>query len=429
MRGGVDARGHSTTSSASVAAGKAFVRDLDMRFDVEFRLIPAVSATIPTNRISELVPLIRHNPRVDYIEPVQTGRRASQDTTWNVERVNAPDAWSDGTGSGVDLLIIDSGIDDNHSDLDVAVIQGCDETNGQVNGEDHGTLVAGVAAALNNTGDVIGGSYSVDLWSSKDGDATPSSDYTACGVEFGRTNDVDVINISTGYASSPTALFDQVAAAWDEGIVIVSAVGNDTSSVRYPAAYGDVIGVTATNTSDVRPVWANYGTGVELSAPGTSIRTTDLGGGTDIVAGTSFSSSIVAAAAAVTQGGPSELVKLVHSPGLAGQRRVSWFSHVLRVWHAGHRCCRGLLAHGLADRGHHRTNGDQAGRNVYLVRKHQWNVSVHVLVVQQWRFRRNGKRFELHDYQRRRQPNGPLYDPASSGGRRWRDRLTPNYRI
>ncbi len=97
---------------------------------------------------------------------------------------------------------------------------------------------------------------------------------------------------------------------------------------------------------------ANYGTGVELSAPGTSIRTTDLGGGTDIVAGTSFSSSIVAAAAAVTQGGPSELVKLVHSPGLAGQRRVSWFSHVLRVWHAGHRCCRGLLAHGLADRGH-----------------------------------------------------------------------------
>lgn len=107
------------------------------------------------------------------------------------------------------------------------------------------------------------------------------------------------MNISTYYATSHTVLYDQIVAAWDEGLMIIAAVGNNSGSVGYPAKYGDVIGVTATDFTDTRPSWANYGTGVELSAPGVDIKTTDLGGGTKPVDGTSFSAPHVAAAAAM----------------------------------------------------------------------------------------------------------------------------------
>lgn len=297
-RGGVDGRGRVLASSQSEEEGKRFLRERGLAFDVEFELLPAVSLTLPQGR-EELVAEIRAHPNVDYIEPLVPGKRTAQDTTWGVWRVNAPQAWSSATGDGVEVMIIDSGVDDMHGDLDPAVIIACDGSDGTDN-DGHGTLVAGVVAALDNSIDVIGVSYDTDLWSVKDGNATPDPDYTACGVESARINDVFAINISSAFDTSPTVLFDQIAAAWDEGHVIVASVGNDgDNSVGYPAAYGAVIGVTATNSSDNRPTWANYGTGVELSAPGVDIETIELGGGTDIVSGTSFSAPHVAAAAAI----------------------------------------------------------------------------------------------------------------------------------
>lgn len=260
-RGGVDRRGRVLASSQSEEEGKGFLRERGLTFDVEFELLPAVSLTLPRGR-EGLVAEIRAHPNVDYIEPLFPGTREAQDTTWGVWRVNAPQAWSSATGDGVEVMIIDSGVDDMHADLDPDVIVACDGSDGTDN-DGHGTFVAGVVAALDNSIDVIGVSHDADLWSVKDGDATPDPDYTACGVEVARVNDVFAINISSS-GDPVTALFDQIAAAWDEGHVIVAAVGNDSSSVGYPAAYGDVIGVTATNSNDNRPVWANYGTGVEL---------------------------------------------------------------------------------------------------------------------------------------------------------------------
>lgn len=294
-RGGVDERGQVLASPVVVAEGKQLLRNLGLGFRVEYELIPAVSLTMP----SELVASLRADPRVDYIEPLFPGERHAQDTTWNIQRVDAPQAWSTSSGAGIDLLIIDSGIDDNHTDLDVEVIQACDDSDGTAQHQ-HGTLVAGVAAALDNAFDVIGVGHSVDLWSSKDGDAVPSPDQTACGVEFGRVNDTFAMNISTGYSSSYTSLYDQIAAAYDEGHIIVASTGNSGgSNASYPARYTEVIGVGATDSTDTRPSWSNYGLGLELSAPGVDIKTTDLGGGTDIVDGTSLSAPHVAAAAAI----------------------------------------------------------------------------------------------------------------------------------
>lgn len=299
--GGVDDRGRVLASAGAVTEGKAFLRAMGLEFDHEFEPVPAVSLTLPPTLL-EQVPTIRSNPQVDYIEPVVTGTRAAQDTTWNIYRVNAPESWAEGTGEGVDLLIIDTGVDKDHSDLDVEVVQGCDGTDGTPDGEPHGTLAAGIAAALDNTIDVIGVAPDVTLWSSRDGPLNPDLDDTACAVEFGRVNDTFVIYMSAAATQGNTLLLDEIAGASDDGLVLVAAVGNDTAtSVSYPAAYSQVIGVTATNALNDLWVAANSGPEVELSAPGVSITTTELGGGTTVVSGTSAGAAHVSGAAAILE--------------------------------------------------------------------------------------------------------------------------------
>ena len=74
----------------------------------EFVMIPAIVANMtPT---ASLVESVRSNPNVDYLEPDVTGGVSSQVTPWNLSRVQAPQAWPYSTGSGVKLLIIDTGV-------------------------------------------------------------------------------------------------------------------------------------------------------------------------------------------------------------------------------------------------------------------------------------------------------------------------------
>src|SRR5690625_7182343 len=88
-------------------------------FRSESKLHPSVLAKIPVE--TELISKLREHPLVDIFEPNVTGRHLN--TTWNIDRVNAPAVWNQTTGSGAKLLIIDSGIDTNHHDLNPAVVR------------------------------------------------------------------------------------------------------------------------------------------------------------------------------------------------------------------------------------------------------------------------------------------------------------------
>lgn len=306
---GVEEFGRVIASPASVAAGKAHVRALGIQITHEYILVPAVVAVMPAS----LLPQLRANHLVEYVEPIFPGVRHSQTTTWNVQRVRAPEAWTSSTGSGAKLLIIDSGIDDDHPDLAPAVIQTCMPfpDNG-VDIDGHGTAVAGVAAAVNNSIQIIGVAHGVSLWSSKDGNTVPSPDRTACGVQFGRVNGVHAINISTGYSNSHTALTDQINGAYyqDNIVVVVSAGNTGGGAVTYPATLDAAIAVSATDTNNAFGSFSSQGTKVEITAPGTTVTnvrgliSTCLGGTSSsncgfMVQGTSFSAPHVAAAAAV----------------------------------------------------------------------------------------------------------------------------------
>lgn len=297
---GVDEYGRVLAGTHVRAEGRELLEAngaLDIR---PFRLMPGAEATIDP----AVVGVLRRHPLVDYIEPVTEGTWLTQTTPWNISRVKAPQAWSEGTGSGVKLLIVDSGIDDEHDDLDPYVIQACDQSNG-VDQYGHGTHVSGIAAALDNSIDVVGVAYDVEVWSSKVGTLAPSTGAVQCAVEFARTNDLFVLSMSFSVTPS-TALTDEINGAYDDGIVLVAAAGNSgTGTMSYPAGLDAVIAVGATDDDDVRWTYSNYGSGLELVAPGVDVLSTCMGGGTCENTGTSMAAPHVAAAAA--------LLKSVHS--------------------------------------------------------------------------------------------------------------------
>lgn len=295
--GGVDDRGQVLVSPPTAAAGMDSLRGLGVDIVRELIFLPAVVAVIEP----EMVPVLRRIPLIDQLEPILPGEWVAQTTTWNVEQVDAPDAWAASTGSGVDLLIIDSGIDTGHVDLDPDVVQACDGSDG-VDQLGHGTHVAGIAAAVDNTTDVVGVAHGVSLWTSKVGTFAPDADYIECAVQFARVNDLFAMNMSVSVASSPT-LTDEIKGAYDEGHFLVAAAGNTNGgSVVYPAELAEVVAVTAVDSQNNQPSFAAVGDEIELSAPGVDVPSTCLGGGTCLKSGTSMASPHVAAAAAVLKG-------------------------------------------------------------------------------------------------------------------------------
>jgi len=305
---GVDETGRVLASRSSVAAAKALLRQRGTTFEFEFTDMPAVVARIPAAAVTGL----RHNPLVEYIEPIFAGTYSAQTTTWNVQRVRAPQAWVSSTGTNVKVLITDSGINNAQGDLAPAVVQSCESP--PSNGLDqygHGTNVAGIIAAVNNDIQVVGAAYGVALWSSKIGATAPDPGYAACAIQFGRTNHVQVISMSFGMAPY-TQLTDQINAAYNQdGIVLVASAGNNNGgAVTYPATLDAVIAVSATDQNNNFASFSSAGSKVELAAPGTTTTgvtgiTTTCRNGTSsdfcdfLVEGTSFSAPHVAAAAAI----------------------------------------------------------------------------------------------------------------------------------
>lgn len=165
----------------------------------------------------------------------------------------------------------------------------------------HGTNVAGVAAALNNSVQGVGVAHGVSLWSAKIGNTAPNAAGMACGVQYGRNNGVSAINISAAVSPS-TAVTDQInAASYQNGIVVVASVGNGYGAPTiYPASLAAVVGVGAVDINNTYANFSNTGSGVDLVAPGVNVPTTCLGGGFPCnVSGTSFAAAHVSATAAL----------------------------------------------------------------------------------------------------------------------------------
>ncbi|MCL7411120.1 MAG: S8 family serine peptidase [Methanosarcinaceae archaeon] len=248
----------------------------------QYTIIPAISADVPAKALYGL----SHNPKIDIIELDAKVQAMGEVTPWGIERIQAPAVHTNGIdGAGIKVAIIDTGINYNHPDLKDNYIKGYDFVNGDGDPMDdagHGTHVAGTVGAIDNDIGVIGAAPGVDLYALKVLGADGSGSYSniISAIQWAVDNKMDVASMSLGGSFNLKALENACNKAYANGVVIVAAAGNDgRQKVSYPAAYRSVIAVAATDNNDVRARFSNYGSQIELSAPGVDINSTTVGGG------------------------------------------------------------------------------------------------------------------------------------------------------
>lgn len=201
------------------------------------------------------------------------------DSQWHHDAMNTVEAWNASKGKGVTVAVIDSGIDYEHPDLK-GNIEGHISTIGGTGRDDngHGTHCAGIIAATagNNIG-VSGVAPDAKIYSVKvmDSEGSGKTADIIQGVIAATDEDVDVISMSLGGICWDGLFQSKINEAVDKGIVVVAAAGNEgVSQKSYPAAYDNVIAVAATDYDNDLTYFSNYGSWVDIAAPGYNILST-----------------------------------------------------------------------------------------------------------------------------------------------------------
>jgi len=238
-----------------------------------------------------------------------TPTQPSEVLPWGVDRIDAEKVWGITTGDPIKVAIVDTGIDVKHPDLvgnlkggvsTVAYTRKYNDDNG------HGTHVAGIAAAIDNTIGVIGVGPKIDLYAVKvlDGRGSGYLSDVIEGLDWAVANGMQVVNMSLGTGSNIQSFHDAVIAAKNAGVVVIAAAGNSGGSVIYPAAYSEAIAVSATDQNNVIASWSSRGPEIDLAAPGVSIYSTYKRTGYATLSGTSMAAPHVAGSAALVLNTP-----------------------------------------------------------------------------------------------------------------------------
>jgi thermitase len=268
--------------------------------------------TVPKGQAKEKAKAYSANARVAYAEPdfVAQALGSPDDpefvNQWGMVKIQAPQAWDVTPGSPtINIAIVDTGVDLDHPDLANKLISNIKFSN-SVTTDDvygHGTHVAGIVAAITNNGiGVAGLGYTSTIMNVKVLDDTGIGAYSwvALGIIWAADNGAEIINLSLGGSYASSALEDAVNYAWNKGVVVVAAAGNNGDTTpSYPAYYTNCIAVAATDANDARATFSNYGDWVDVAAPGVSVYSTLKDNDYGYKSGTSQASPYVAGLAAL----------------------------------------------------------------------------------------------------------------------------------
>ncbi|WP_406199728.1 S8 family peptidase [Streptomyces europaeiscabiei] len=282
--------------------------------------------------VADVIAEYQADPQVAYVAPdrLNTAMATPNDTEyskqWDLSEatagMNVPGAWDKVTGTGVTVAVIDTGYV-AHSDLAANIVGGYDfiaDTAVSVdgNGRDsnpadpgdwnnatecpdqpasdsswHGTHVAGtIAAATNNSKGIAGIAYGAKVSPVRvlgkcggyDSDIIDAITWASGGTVSGvpaNTNVAKVINMSLGGGGAcTTATQSAITAAVNRGTTVVVAAGNSNANAANfsPASCNNVISVAATNRAGSRANYSNFGSVVDIAAPGGETRTAESGG-------------------------------------------------------------------------------------------------------------------------------------------------------
>lgn len=200
-------------------------------------------------------------------------------TPWGIKAVRAPEAWSGAkSGQGARVLVLDTGLDINHPAFLGNFEKGQDFT-GASTGSDitdqvgHGTHVSGTVLGVLMTDGFSGVAPKAKLLAGRVCVAEGCSNLAvAKGIAWGIEQKVDVISMSLGGPIGSMAEKRAAEAADAAGVVVVAATGNDgTGKVSYPAGFPTVVAVGATDSTNKRATFSQYGPELDVMAPGVSV--------------------------------------------------------------------------------------------------------------------------------------------------------------
>lgn len=276
--------------------------------------------------------------RVLFVQADGVAHTTAQSTPTGINRSNA-DASATAAINGadqrvdVDVAVIDTGVDLDHTDLNVntAGAKNCSTGRSADDGNGHGTHVAGTIGALDNAAGVVGMAPGARIWPVRVLDNRGSGSFSAivCGIDYvtAHADEIEVANMSLGGGGADDrncgktnndAMHRAICTSVAAGVTYVVAAGNETDDAanHVPAAYDEVITVSAladfngvpgggaastcrADQDDTFASFSNFGADVDLIAPGVCIDSTWKGGGYSSISGTSMASPHVAGGAAL----------------------------------------------------------------------------------------------------------------------------------
>ena len=225
---------------------------------------------------------------------------------WGPQKIEADWAWNTTIGDpSILVAVVDTGIFYSHPDLNASYVAlGRDWANNDTDPIDdhgHGTHCAGIIAAILNNSEGIAGLAQARVMAEKvlDSSGWGYADWVANGIIHATDCGAKIISMSIGGWGDSELIHEAVKYAYDAGVLLVAAAGNeDTNMKPYPAGYDEVISVAATDEYDDKAYFSNWGDWIELAAPGVNVYSTVPGGYTSM-SGTSMACPHVAGVAAL----------------------------------------------------------------------------------------------------------------------------------
>jgi len=236
---------------------------------------------IPSIEYAEKKPIFHlfYTPNDPYYGTVTSGL-ASANAKWHLDKISAGQAWDISKGSvKVKVAVLDNAIWAQHPDLAGKIVLKYDLADNDTNTNppttdyswSHGTHTSGLVGAKSDNGvGVASIGYNVSLMAGKvgrDSDGALVAGYE--GILWAADNGADVISMSWGSYAYMQTMQNIINYAYNLGCVLVAAAGNDgADTLNYPAALDHVISVAMTDEDDKANSMSNYGTTVDVCAPG-----------------------------------------------------------------------------------------------------------------------------------------------------------------
>jgi thermitase len=276
-------------------------------------------------------------PNVEYAEPnyilhtFEVPNDPSYNLQWAIPNILADYEWNISKGnSSIIIAVLDTGVEYTHEDFGSCVYEdlitdSCEKFVGAydfvnvldpdctdadctaadsdpMDNQGHGTHVAGIAGATtNNSKGIAGICPNCKIMPVRVGYKCPTGsggcltiDNIEDGLIYAADNNADIISMSFGGPSNFSSLYEAINYAYSKGVILVAAAGNDGANIiNYPAGYSNVISVAATTSLGNPAGYSNFGSWVDVAAPGSSIYSTMMGNSYEYLNGTSMATPVV----------------------------------------------------------------------------------------------------------------------------------------